>query len=68
MFKTRLIFSDGDTLELEGTFDTEEEAEEYALEAISEYNLGGDILNMSNPGDYPDDEEVDVDFEINEID
>lgn len=68
MFKARLIFSNGDTLDVDGVFDTEAEAEEYALEAISEYNLGGEILNMSNPGDYPLDEELDVDFEVIEID
>jgi len=68
MFKVKLIFSDGDTEELDGVFDAEAEAEEYALESISEYHLGGEILNMSNPGDYPLDEEVDVDYEVIEID
>lgn len=68
MFKVKLIFSDGNTEELDGVFDTEAEAEEYALESISEYHLGGEILNMSNPGDYPLDEEDDVDFELIEID
>lgn len=68
MFKVKLKFSDGDMEELDGIFDTESEAEEYALESISEYNLGGEILNMSNPGDYPLEEEIDVDFEIIEID
>lgn len=68
MFKVKLTFSDGDTQEMDGLFDTEDEAEEYALEWISEYHLGGDMLNMSNPGDYPLDEEDDVDFEVIEID
>ena len=68
MFKVKLLYSDGDVEELDGVFDTEAEAEEYALESISEYNLGCEILNMSNPGDYPLDEEVDVDFEVIEID
>lgn len=68
MFKVKLIFSDGDTEELDGVFDTEAEAEEYAIESISEYNLGGEILNMSNPGDYPLDDEINVDFEVIEID
>lgn len=39
MFKVKLIFSDGDTEELDGVFDAEAEAEEYALESISEYHL-----------------------------
>jgi len=68
MFKVKLIFSDSDTEELEGVFDTEADAEEYALESISEYHMGGEILNMSNPGDYPLDEEDDVDFEVIETD
>lgn len=68
MFKVKLIFSDGDIEELDGVFDAEEDAEEYALESVSEYKLGGEILNMSNPGDYPFDEEDDVDFEVIEID
>lgn len=68
MFKIKLMYSDGNTEELDGVFDTEDEAEEYALEAISEYHLGGEILNMSNPGDYPLDEEDDVDYEVIEID
>lgn len=68
MFKYKLTFSDGETQESEGAFDTEAEAEEYALEAISEYHTGGEILNMSNPGDYPLVEDDDVDFEVIEID
>ncbi len=67
MFKFKLTFSDGDTEESDGVFDTEAEAEEYALEKISEYHLGGEILNMSNPGDYPLDEDDNVDFEVIEI-
>ena len=68
MFKIKLMYSDGNTEELDGVFDTEDEAEEYALESISEYHSGGEILNMSNPGDYPLDEEDDVDYEVIEID
>lgn len=68
MFKIKLMYSDGNTEELDGVFDTEDEAEEYALEAISEYHSGGETLNMSNPGDYPLDKEDDVDYEVIEID
>lgn len=39
MFRAKLIFSNGDTLDVDGVFDTETEAEEYALEALSEYRL-----------------------------
>jgi hypothetical protein len=64
MFKYKLIFSDGEIIESDGVFDSEDEAQEYALEAISEYHVGGEILNMSNPGDYPRDDYDDVDFEV----
>ncbi|SEM22691.1 hypothetical protein SAMN04487770_12943 [Butyrivibrio sp. ob235] len=48
-------------------FDTEQEAEEHGLYLCSCYNLGAETLNLSNPGDYPLDEEDDVDFEIIEV-
>ena len=66
-YKAKIIFEDGEIMEIDGVFDTETEAEEYALESISEYRLGCEILNMSNPGDYPLDEEEDVEFEVIEI-
>lgn len=44
-------------------FDTEEEAEEYALYLCSCAKEGAEILHMSNPGDYDED-----DYEIVEID
>ena len=51
-------------------FDTEEEAEEYACYMRSCYKTGAETLNMSNPGDYPFDEESFEypDYEIIEID
>ena len=51
-----LYFPDGDRIDSadEGElFDTEQEAEEAASEWISNYKVGGEILNLSNPGDYP---------------
>ena len=50
-------------------FDSEEEAEQAVLEACSDAKAGADILNLSNPGDYPDDaDSYEVDYEIIEID
>ena len=51
-------------------FDTEEEAEEYAMYLRSCAETGAEILHMSNPGDYEYDEETYVapDYEIIEVD
>lgn len=47
-------------------FDTEEEAEDYALYLSSCAKEGAEILHMSNPGDY-DADDYDDDYEIVEI-
>lgn len=51
-------------------FDTEEEAEEYALYLRSCARTGAEILHWSNPGDYDYDEDTfeDLKYEIIEID
>lgn len=48
-------------------YDTEEEAEEEARYMVSCAKQGAEILHMSNPGDY-DEDEYDADYEIVEID
>lgn len=48
-------------------FDTEEEAEEYALYLVSCTEQGAEILHMSNPGDY-DVDDYEAEYEIVEID
>lgn len=48
-----LVFSDGSSVRAEQSFDTEEQAYAYGLQMRSDYNTGGEILHMSNPGDYP---------------
>ena len=64
MAKYKVLFND----ELEDeVFDTEEEAEEHALYLVSCTQLGAEILHMSNPGDY-DEDDYEVDYEIIEID
>jgi hypothetical protein len=67
-YKVVLKYSDGSSDEQDEIFTTEAEAEEYGLVCRSEYRVGGEVLNLSNPGDYPLDEEDNVDFEIIEID
>ena len=66
-YQARLYFSDGETMDDNYTYNTEEEAEESALNMISNYHTGIDVLHNSNPGDNPlDDDEID--YEIFEID
>ncbi|WP_143013240.1 hypothetical protein [Parafannyhessea umbonata] len=77
-YKYILTFPDGeefDSMEeygddnCRGTFSSESEATDAALYGISCYEEGGEILHMSNPGDYPYDENStdDVEFEVVEI-
>ncbi len=73
-FKVLIKFSDGEVIDSyeedgdEGIFDTEEDAEQYYLDTMSNYSAGGEILNLSNPGDYPLEEvEEEPDYEIVEI-
>ena len=67
MEKHKIIF-DGE--EQDETFNTEEDAEEYALYLQSCCREGAEILHMSNPGDYDyDEDDFDYpDYEIIEID
>ena len=65
-YKVEMIYPDGLSEIEDDVFDSEDEAREYGCYLCSCYDLGGEILNMSNPGDYPlsDDE---ADFEIIEV-
>lgn len=56
--------------EQEPVFDTENDAEEYALYLCSCSRQGAEILHMSNPGDYDYDEDSfeEPEYEIIEID
>lgn len=64
MSKYQVLFND----ELEDDiFNTEEDAEEYALYLCSCTKEGAAILHMSNPGDY-DEDDYETDYEIIEID
>lgn len=64
MAKYKVLFNG----ELEDeVFNTEEDAEEYALYLCSCSREGAEILHMSNPGDY-DEDDYETDYEIVEID
>ena len=63
MSKYKVIFNDE---EMDAVFDTEEEAEEYALYLCSYAREGAEILHMSNPGDY-DEDDYETDYEIVEV-
>ena len=65
MSKYKVIFENDERDEV---FDTYEEADEYALYLTSCYHTGGEILEMSNPGDYPYDPDDEPEYEIIEVD
>lgn len=66
-FQVQMIYP-GCTTDLEDeVFDTEAQAEEYGLYLCGCYSEGGEVLNLSNPGDYPESSD-DADFEVIEVD
>ena len=74
-FKVKMIYNDDEEMLMEdgsyddAIFDSEEEAESAGLQACSDSREGAEILNLSNPGDYPyDEDEYEVDFEVIEVD
>lgn len=66
-YKVEMQYPDGSTEEDDEVFETEAEANEHGLYLVSCYEEGGEILHMSNPGDYPLSDEK-ADFEIIEAD
>lgn len=57
-----------DSYEDEGNiYETYEDAVDAALYYIGCYHTGGEILEFSNPGDYPYDETKEPDYEIEEV-
>lgn len=69
--KYRVVYHypDGEEGYEEDLFDTEEEAREAGDYGCSCYALGAEILNMSNPGDYPlDGSEGMCEFDVVEVD
>lgn len=62
-----MSYPDGTSEEQDEVFETEAEAEAFGLEQCSNYSAGGEVLHMSNPGDYPLEDEG-ADFEVVEVD
>ncbi len=67
-YQIKYIFSDGEELIEDELFDSEAEATEAGEYGCGCYSSGMEILNMSNPGDYPLEEDDHADFEIIEMD
>ena len=65
-YKVVMTYPNGESDEMDEEFETYEEAERYGQERCSDYSLGGEILNMSNPGDYPLEDE-DADYDVIEV-
>ncbi len=68
MFKVVMKYSGGTTEPDEEVFETESEANEHGSYLVSCYAEGGEVLHMSNPGDYPLAEDDVADFEVIEVD
>lgn len=66
-YKVLIQYSNGASEEDDSIFNTVEEAEDYGNYLISCYYEGAEILNLSNPGDYPLDDFDEPDFEVVEI-
>lgn len=66
-YKGVMHYPDGTEEEDDELYDSEEQAEEAGSYGCSCYREGGEILNLSNPGDYPLDEDDDCDFEVIEV-
>ena len=67
-YKYILHYPDGSDEESEDIYNSYEDAESAALDDVSAYRTGGEVLYYSNPGDYPYDEDDEVEFDIIEID
>lgn len=66
-YKVEMHYSDGTIEEDDEIFDTEEEARDHGEYMCSCYSDGAEILNISNPGDYPLDPDMEADFEVLEV-
>lgn len=66
MYKVVMHYPDGTSEDDDEEFETESEATEHGLYLCSCYTVGGEVLHLSNPGDYPLKDEQ-ADFEVIEI-
>ncbi len=61
MAKYKIIFNGEEQDEV---FDTYDDALDAANDLVGAYHEGGEILELSNPGDYPYDPTVEPEYEI----
>lgn len=68
MYKIHIFDEDYEGYEDE-VFETEEDAHEYMCQFMSDCRTGAEVLNLSNPGDYPydEDDDFDIDYEVIKI-
>lgn len=67
-FKVVINYQNGDTDERDELYDSYEEAEYAACDYIGAWHVGGETLELSNPGDYPYNPDDEPDFDIIEVD
>jgi len=63
MYKVVMQYPDGTEEEQDEVFETESEAEDHGMYMCSCYSTGGEVLHLSNPGDYPLNDDK-ADYEI----
>lgn len=63
-YKVILHYPDGETSEEDELFDSEEEAFEHGEYLCGCLAQGNEDLFMMNPGDYPLDDEEDIEIEV----
>jgi len=67
-YRVVINFQNGDTENLDDLLDSYEDAEQAARDYISDWHAGGEVLELSNPGDYPYDPDDEPDYDIFEVD
>lgn len=68
MYKVVMKYADGTTEIDDEVFQSESDANDHGSYLLESYDAGGEVLHMSNPGDYPLVEDDDADFEVIEVD
>lgn len=63
-YKLRVTYPDGSVFDEDETFDSVDAANDYGEYVLACCREGAEILNMSNPGDYPLDDYMDPDYEV----
>ena len=67
MFEVIMKYSDRTREEDDEVFESESEATEYGLDQVNNYETGGEVLHLSNTGDYPLSDDATADFEVIEV-